>query len=146
MKKAPSGVKQDILAIRDLDTELHDHANTVHGVKDCVSAQNSDVQSLALNKLVQHENIDKDLFPEDVRALARNYFKQKRPSAHQQKRSFVCEIPPSQPLLHERHCMIVMPQLYHQEILFHAHDAMGHQSITKVMCTSPLRGLAFSAT
>ena len=29
--------------------------------------------------------------------------------------------------------MIVMPQLYQHEILFHAHDAMGHQGIGKVV-------------
>ena len=29
--------------------------------------------------------------------------------------------------------MIVMPQLYQHEILFKAHDAMGHQGIAKVL-------------
>ena len=29
--------------------------------------------------------------------------------------------------------MIIMPQLYHDEILFKAHDAMGHQGIAKLL-------------
>ena len=29
--------------------------------------------------------------------------------------------------------MIMMPQLYQHEILFKAHDAMGHQGIAKVL-------------
>ena len=29
--------------------------------------------------------------------------------------------------------MIIMPQLYQHEILFKAHDAMGHQSMAKVL-------------
>ena len=41
--------------------------------------------------------------------------------------------PPSQRLLHERPCMIVMPQVYQQKILYRAHDAMGHQVISKVV-------------
>ena len=41
--------------------------------------------------------------------------------------------PPNQQKLHERPCMIVMPQLYQHEILFKAHDAMGHQGIAKVL-------------
>ena len=41
--------------------------------------------------------------------------------------------PPSQRLLHEQPCMIVMPQVYQHEILFCAHDPMGHQGISKVV-------------
>ena len=41
--------------------------------------------------------------------------------------------PPAQRPLHERPCMIVMPQLYQHEILFRGHDAMGHQGIGKVV-------------
>ena len=40
--------------------------------------------------------------------------------------------PPPQKL-HERPCMIVMPQLYQHEIPFKARDAMGHQGIAKVL-------------
>ena len=45
--------------------------------------------------------------------------------------------PPSHRLLHERPCMIVMPQLYQHEILFRAHDATGHQGISKVVARIP---------
>ena len=41
--------------------------------------------------------------------------------------------PPQQRPLHERPCMILRPQLYQHEILFRAHDAMGHQGIAKVL-------------
>ena len=41
--------------------------------------------------------------------------------------------PHSQQKLHERACMIVMPQLYQHDILFKALDAMGHQGIAKVL-------------
>ena len=41
--------------------------------------------------------------------------------------------PPSQRLLHEWLCMIVMPQLYQHEILVRAHDAMCYQGIRKVV-------------
>ena len=67
-----------LLAIRSLSTDLHEPAHTVHGIKDLVLAQNRDVHVLALKMLVNNENIDQDIFPEDVRAFARNYFKQKK--------------------------------------------------------------------
>ena len=60
-----------MLAIGSLGN-LHEHSHTVHGNKDLVLAQNRDAHVLALKKLVNNENIDQDMFPEDVRALARN--------------------------------------------------------------------------
>ena len=76
VQNAPSGVIQAFLAVRDLDTELHEHTNFVHGIKNLALAQNRHVHILALKKQVQHENIDQDIIPQDVRAFARNYFKQ----------------------------------------------------------------------
>ena len=73
VQNASSGEKQTILAIHHLDTELHEHANTVHDVKDLMIVQNRDVHVVALKKIVLHQ----DIFPQDVRVFARNYFKQK---------------------------------------------------------------------
>ena len=50
LQSTPSGVRDSIMALRDIDTELHEHAHTVHGIKDLVLAQNRDVHVLALKK------------------------------------------------------------------------------------------------
>ena len=47
LQSTPSGVRDSIMALRDIDTELHEHAHTVHGIKDLVLAQNRDVHVLA---------------------------------------------------------------------------------------------------
>ena len=134
MASAPMVVRQAALAIKDIDTELHEHANTVHGIKDLLLAQNRDVHVLAIKKLVVQESIDHDFFPDDVRAFARNYYKQKKDLLFVNQNGILCvEYPPQQRPLHERPCMIVMPQLYQHEILFRAHDAMGHKGIAKVV-------------
>ena len=134
MQSAPSNIKQTAMSIRSVGTELQEHAHTVHGIKDLVLAPNRDVHVLALKKLVNGEAIDQDIFPEDVRAFARNYFKQKKELLFLNSNGILCtKYPPSQRPLHERPCMIVMPQLYQHEILFRAHDAMGHQGISKVV-------------
>ena len=73
LQSTPSGVRDSIIALRDIDTELHEHAHPVH----LVLAQNRDVHVLALKKLVLSESIDHDIFLEDVREFARNYFRQK---------------------------------------------------------------------
>ena len=53
----PLGVKQAILALRHVDTELHERANTVHGVKDLVIPQYRDVQSGYFNELFQYDHM-----------------------------------------------------------------------------------------
>ena len=113
---------------------VDDAMHTVHGIKDLLLAQNRDVHVLVLKKLVNGETIDQDIFPEDVRAFAGNYFKQKKELLFLNSNSVLCvKYPLAQRPLHERPCMIVMPQLYQHEILFRAHDAMGHQGIGKVV-------------
>ena len=125
---APSGVSHSVMTLRDINTELHEHTNTVYGIKDLVLAQNRDVHVLAIKKLVLNETRDNEIFPEDVREFARNYFRQKKDLLFINKNSVLCaRYPPRQRPLYERPCMIVMPQLYQHEILFRAHDAMGHQ-------------------
>ena len=104
------------------------------GLKDLLLAQNRDVHVLAIKKLVMQESIDHDIFPENVRAFAKNYYKQKKNLLLVNANGVLCvKYSKSQRALHERPCMIVMPQLYQHEILFKAHDAMGHQGIAKVL-------------
>ena len=134
LQGTPSGVRDSIMALRDIDTELHEHAHTVHGIKDLVLAQNRDVHVLALKKLVLSESINHDIFPENVREFARNYYRQKKDLLFINKNDVLCvRYSPNQRPLHERPCMVIMPQLYQHEILFRAHDAMGHQGISKVV-------------
>ena len=127
LQGTPSGVRDSIMALRDIDTELHEYAHTVHGIKDLVLAQNRDMHVLALKKLVLSESIDHDIFPENVREFARNYYRQKKDLLFINKNDVLCvRYSPNQRPLHERPCMIIMPQLYQHEILFRAHDVMGH--------------------
>ena len=122
------------MPLRDLDTELHEHANTEHGIKDLVLAQNRDVHVLAVKKLVLDETIDQYNFPADVWKLARNYFRQKKHMLFVGKNGVLCvQYHPTQRPLHEHPCMIVMPHLYQHEIQFRAHDAtIGHQAFPKL--------------
>ena len=85
---APEYVKQMALVVESVSMELHEHANTVHGLKDLLLAQNRNVHILAIKKLVMKESIDDDIFPENVRTFAKNYYKQKKNLL----RRVVCEI------------------------------------------------------
>ena len=134
LQGTPSGVRDSIMALKDIDTELHEDVHTVHGIKDLVLAQNRDMHVLALKKLVLSEPIDHDIFPENVREFARNYYCQKKDLLFINKNDVLCvRYSPNQRPMHERPCMIIMPQLYQHEILFRAHDAMGHQGNSKVV-------------
>ena len=48
LQGTPSGVRDSIMALKDINTELHEHTHTVHGIKDLVLAQNRDMHILAL--------------------------------------------------------------------------------------------------
>ena len=134
IQSAPSNVKQAVLAIKIVSTELHELTHTVYGIRDLVRAQKSDVHVLVLEKLVNNEDIDQDFFPEDVRTFARIYFKQKKDLLFVNSNGVLrARYPPSQCLLHERPCKIVMPQLYQHEILFRACDAFGHLGISIIV-------------
>ena len=50
--------KQTTLAINSVAMELHEHVNTVHGLKDLLLAQNRDMPVLVIKKLVAKESID----------------------------------------------------------------------------------------
>ena len=113
LQGTPSGVHDSIMAIKDINTDLHEHAHTVHGIKDLVLAQNRDMHILALKKLVLNESIDHDIFPENVREFARNYHRQKKDLLFINKNDILCvRYSLNQRPLHERPCMIIMPQLY----------------------------------
>ena len=71
-------VKQMAFVINSLSMLLHEHADTVLGLKDLLLAQNRDVHVLAIMKLVTQESINHDIFSEKVRVFARNYNKQKK--------------------------------------------------------------------
>ena len=134
LQSAPTHVKQAVMAIHSVSTELHEHAHKVHGIKDLLPAQNRNVHVLALKKVVNGKNIDQYIFHDDVRAFARNYFKQKKNLLFLNSNGVLCvKYPPPQRPLHKRPCMIVMPQLFQHETIFRAHDAMGHQGISKVV-------------
>ena len=108
MASAPTVVRQAALAIKEINTELHEHANGVHGIKDLLLAQKRDVHVLAIKKLVAQEYINHDVFPEDLRAVARNYHKQKKDLLFINQNGVLCvKYPPQQRPLHERPCMIV---------------------------------------
>ena len=127
---APEYVKQMAFVVNSVSMELHEHANTVQGLKDLLLAQNRDVHILAIKKLVTQESIDHDIFP----AFARKYYNQKKNLLLVNANGILCvKYSKRQRALHERPCMIVMPQLYQHETLFKAHDAMGHQAIAKVL-------------
>ena len=49
---APTVVRQAALVIKDIDSELHEHANTVHGIKDLVFAQNRDAHVIAIKESI----------------------------------------------------------------------------------------------
>ena len=58
MTSAPTVVRQAALAIKEIDTELHEHANTVHDIEDLLLAHNRDLHVLAIKKLVAQESIN----------------------------------------------------------------------------------------
>ena len=70
---APKYVREVSLTINEVNLELHEHTNTVHGLKDLLLAQNRDVHILAIKKLVAKDSKDNEILPENVRVFAKSY-------------------------------------------------------------------------
>ena len=62
LEQAIAVVRQAALAFKGIDTELHEHVNTVNGIKDLLFAQNRDVHLLAIEKMLAQELFDHDIF------------------------------------------------------------------------------------
>ena len=123
-----------VLALLDVNTQLHEHMATAHGIADLRLAQNRDTHILALKRLINKESLPDSLFPMDVREFARRYFHQKKDHLFVNQDEILClRYTQEQRAIHSRPCMIVMPQLYQKEILYNAHDKVGHQGIAKVL-------------
>ena len=107
-------VKQISFVIKSVSMELQE----LHGLKDQLFALNRDVPILAIKKFVAKESLDNEVFPENVRVLAKNYYKQKKNLLLINPKWVLCvKHPKNQRAFYARPCMIVMPQLYQQEIL-----------------------------
>ena len=79
---APTVVTQAALAIKDIDTELHEHAHTVHGITDMLLAQLREVNVLA--KSWWHKN------PSIMIFFLTNYDKQKKDLLFNNKNGILC--------------------------------------------------------
>ena len=69
-----------VLALVDVNSALHEHISTVHGLADLRLAQIRDTHLLATKRLMNNETHPESLFPQNVREFARKYFQQKNSS------------------------------------------------------------------
>ena len=134
LKGMPAECQKQANILRTVGTELYEHFLTRRGLKDLHLAQNRDAHLLALKKLMKNEPLEDAIFPEDVQSFARQYFYQKKDLLFLNPDDILwVNYVPKQRTLHVRPCMLVMPQLYHHEILYRAHDESGHQGFGKVL-------------
>ena len=120
--------------LRTIETKLHEHHLTKHGLRDLHMAQNRDVQLLALTKLMRNEPLEEPMFPDEVQDFAKRYYYQKKDLLFLNPDDILCvNYVPQQRALHVRPCMIIMPQLFQHEILYRAHDESGHQGVGEVL-------------
>ena len=142
---AHNNIQQMAFVVNSVSMELHEHANTVHGLKELLLAQICDVHVLAVKKLVLQQSINHNIFPENVQVFAKNYYKQEKKLLLVNAKGILCvKYPKSQRALHERPCMIAMAQLFCHEIFFKAHDAIGYQGIAKVPARILEPGLVYA--
>ena len=92
LSAAPKYVREITLAIDELNLELHEHTNTVHGLKDLLLAQNREVDILAIKKLVAKECIDNEIIPENVRVFVKIYYKQKKIYCSSIPMGYLCHV------------------------------------------------------
>ena len=81
---------------------------------------------------MKNEPLEHILFPEDVQDIAKRYYHQKKDLLFLNQNDIKCvNYIPQQRAMHERPCMIFMPQLYQHEVLYRAHNESGNQGVGK---------------
>ena len=85
---------------------------------------------------MKNKPLDDILFPEDVQEFAKRYYHQKKDLLLLNPEDILCvNYVPLQRTMLVRPCMIVVPQLYQQEIFYRAHNVSGQQGVGKVLAT-----------
>ena len=88
----------------------------------------------SIKKLMKNETFENPVFPDEVQDFAKRYYNKKKDLLFLNSDDKLCvNYVPQQRALHVRPRMIVMPQLFHHEILYRAHDESGHQGVGKVL-------------
>ena len=106
MASAPTVVRQAALAIKVINTELHEHANTVHGIKDLLLAQNRDVHVLAKTRWWHKNQLTITFFPKTCARSHVTILSRKQNILFINKNGvFFLKYPPQQrPSVHEYNC------------------------------------------
>ena len=83
---------------------------------------------------MNNESLDDILFPYDEHDFAKRYYHQTKVLLFLNLVDILCvSYIPQQRSMHVRPCMIVMPQLYQNEILYRAQDESGYQGVGEVL-------------
>ena len=108
------------------------YLNARYRLSDLLSAQRSDRMTSNLKKWIENGSPDKGDLDEDNYRILRQYFMQREGRFYLNKDGIVaCKRRDEDKVLYNYNA-IVLPQLYHTELLFRSNDQMGHQGIDKV--------------
>ena len=101
-------------------------------LSDLLRAQRNDLMTSNLKRWIENGSPDKGDLEEDSYRILRQYFMQKEGRLYLNKDGIVaCKRRDEDKVLYKYNA-IVLPQIYHTELLFRSHDQMGHQVIDKV--------------
>ena len=111
---------------------LKEHVKAKFRLSDLIRAQNNDKMTSNLFKWIRTGSKEKRDLEEDSYKILSQFYKERKDLLYHTADGVVaCKRKDEEKILH-KHNLIILPQLYQDEVLFRSHDQMGYQGIYKV--------------
>ena len=128
-------LKDDIQNPREMNGQimaLKEHIKARYRLSDLIRAQKNDKMTSNLSQWIRWESKEKgDLVEDSYKIMSQFHKERKELLYHTADGVVACKRKDEEKILH-KHNLIILPQLYHTEVLFRSRDQMGHQGIDKV--------------
>ena len=112
---------------------LKEHVKARYRLSDLIRAQKNDKMTSNLSKWIRTGSKEKGELEEDSYKILSQFYKEKRDLLYHTADGVVaCKRKYEEKILH-KHNLIILPQLYHTEVLFRSHDQMGHQVQQRIL-------------
>ena len=118
---------------------LEEHVRARYRLSALIRAQKNDKMTSNLSKWIRTGSKEKGELEEDSYKILSQFHKERKDLLYHTADGVVaCKRKDDEKILH-KHNLIILPQLYHAEVLFRSHDQMGHQGIDEVQQRIPHR-------
>ena len=111
---------------------LKEHVKARYMLSDLIRAQKNDKMTSNLSQWIRTGSKEKGNLEEDSYKILSQFYKERKELLYHTADGVVaCSRKDEEKIIH-KHNLIILPQLYQNDVLFRSHDQIGHQGIDKI--------------